>query len=218
MKRLLLVLGLTALPVIAASAAENRPAAPGCSVAGSDPVTLACPAVSPAFGAQLADVLTTILERRLDPQQVLDKLAEIEPAPAPGVARALDPVGRQLVITSLYGKPTGTIAIVADPVEGDAVGYGTSIAAPLSMVGWQISGNQISRKTLPPVAEMRGVAVLVRDAGAPPPAATELKAALATAHIIAPIRADPTLAADAIVLWIGKRPQFNPNRPPPPKS
>jgi hypothetical protein len=76
------------------------------------------------------------------------------------------------------------------------------------MAGWQIEGHQIRRaapKTLDPVS---GLAVVVRDRDAPPQKAVRLRAALTAAHVNAPLVSDPSLAAEATVLWIGKRPTF----------
>ena len=215
-KRLFLALGLIAIPAAAAQADAAAPG-PACSVVDSlltardpDTVTIGCKGVSPEFAGQLADLMNTILRRRLDPQLVGDKLADLEPATSSDVARDFTLTQRQTVIKVLYGKPIGQIAIVADPTESDAPGYATNIATALQMVGWQIAGNQITRKTVPALDEIRGVAVAVHDAAAPPHVAVALKAALQAANIETPIRSDPALAADATMLWIGKRPSFSP--------
>ena len=94
-------------------------------------------------------MLTQILQRRLDPQQVMAKLDELEPVPDRQVDRDLDAAHRQLIIQALVGKPTEQITIAADPKETDAGDYGKELATALLMVGWQIEGNQISRKEMP---------------------------------------------------------------------
>ncbi|MGH7092554.1 MAG: hypothetical protein ACREFB_03350 [Stellaceae bacterium] len=215
-KRLFLALGLIAIPAVAAPADAAAPG-PACSVVDSlltqqDPnmVTIGCKGVSPEFAGQLAALMNTLLRRRLDPQLVGDKLADLEPVTGAGVARNFSLAQRQIVIQALYGKPPGQVAIVADPTESDAPGYATDIATALQMVGWQIAGNQITRKTVPALVGTRGIAVAVRNAAAPPPIAVALKAALQAANIETPIRSDPALAADATMLWIGKRPSFTP--------
>ena len=176
-------------------------------------VTIGCNGIGEQFGGQLAGVLTEILQRRLDPQQVISKLGDLEPVPDVLVDRVLDAPHRQLIIQALFGQPAEQIAISADPLESDAGEYGKTIATALMMIGWQIEGNQISRKALPGLDHVHGLALLVHDPLSPPKKAEELKAALLKAQVEAPYRAAPTLAGDATMLWIGKRPSFNPLDP-----
>lgn len=218
MRRVLLALGLIAMPAFAAQAG-GPPPGPTCAVTDTlltrqDPntVTIGCRNVSAEFAARLADVLNAVLKRKLDPQLVVARLADLAPA-GDGVARNFTLAQRQSVVTALSGKPAAQVAIVADPTESDAPGYATSIATALQMVGWQVAGNQIARKMLPGLATVRGVAVAVHDAGTPPANALALKAALQAANVETPIRSDPTLSAGETVLWIGKRPSFNPGGP-----
>ncbi|HEX3881242.1 MAG TPA: hypothetical protein VHW66_01155 [Stellaceae bacterium] len=220
MKRLLLALALIAAPMAAARADDAPAGDHACGLVSAllvsqdqGSVTIGCNGIGEAFGGQLADVMTLILQRRLDPQQVLAKLEELAPVPAANVARDLDGANRQLLIQALVGKPVEQITIAADPKETDAGEYGKEIATALMMVGWQIEGNQISRKEVPTLAAVHGIAVVVRSDANPPPKAAALKAALFAAHVEAPLRADPTLAGDATVLWIGKRPSFDPLEP-----
>src|SRR6266851_1811521 len=133
--------------------------------------------------------------------------------PDQGVARTVDDNQRQQIIQSLFGKPAGQIAITAHPVVTDSAEFATAIATPLLQVGWQIEGQQIRRaapKSLEPVA---GLAIVVRDKGAAPPEALLLKAALSAAHITAALVADPSLAPDATLLWVGRRPAFTSTEP-----
>ncbi len=211
MKRFPVALSLLMLPL--AAQAQDRPPPSECALVSTllvsqdqGTVTFACSGITSEFGGQLAILLTHILKQRLDPQAVLAKLDDIEAAPASGVARALDEKQRQTLIKALVGKPAHRIVIAADPAVGDGGDYAKGIAQPLMMVGWQIEGNQITRKALPGLDQIRGVALIVRDRDAAPAKARELKAALAAARIVAPIMADPSLPPDAVILWIGKRP------------
>jgi hypothetical protein len=216
MKRVLLLLALIAIP-LASVRADDAPPQNGCGLVSAlliaqdqGTVTIACSGVSPEFGTLLAGLLTDVLQRKLDPRIVAAKLDEIEAAPEAGVARTFDSSQRQLVIKELVGKPGQEIAIAADPTESDAGDFAKDIATPLQMVGWQIAGNQITRKALPGFEDVPGVVLIVRDPNAPPEKARELKGALTDAHLVVPLLADPKLAPDAAVLWIGKRPSFNP--------
>lgn len=216
MKRLSIAIGLGLLLLAPGAARADDPPPPAnCAVSaqplfGGDPnaVTIACSGVSEAFANQLAELMTRILHDRLDPQMVNAKLDEVERVPDDGVARALDETQRQAILQKLVGKEAEQIAVVAHPAVDDSAGYGKDLATPLLMAGWQIEGRQIRRavsKTLEPV---QGVAVVVRDQNAPPQKAVRLKAALSAAHVTAPLVSDPQMAADATMLWIGKRPVF----------
>jgi hypothetical protein len=206
--------------IASGSVARADDAAPvGCSVGSTyilsqdkpdakGDVTINCSGLTEAFGNQLADVLTRILQNRLDPQMVLAKLSEVNSVPEEGVARVLDENQRQAIIQSLAGKPAAEVGITAHPAVDDSAEYAKAIAAPLLMVGWQIEGHQIQRtapKLLEPVS---GVGVVVRDTKAAPQKALQLQAALAAAHISATLLANPALAPEATVLWIGRRPVF----------
>jgi len=220
MKRLLLGLALIAAPICAARA-DDAPAQPrACGLVSAmlvsqdqGQVTIGCNGIGEPFGGQLADVMTEILQRRLDPQQVMDKLADLDPVPAANVNRDLDAAHRQLMVQSLVGKTPEQIAISADPKEADAGEYGKQLATALMMVGWTVEGNQISRKEVPGLAMVHGLVLVVRNDRNPPPKAVALKAALQAARVEAPLRSDPNLGADATVLWIGRRPSFTPLDP-----
>jgi hypothetical protein len=203
-----------------ASRAEDVPPA-GCTLGSasflSQPdqgdATINCTGLSEAVGRQLAEIMTRILQNRLDPQSVLAKLEEVDQIPQEGVARTVDENQRQLIIQNLIGKPVEQIAITAHQMVEDSAEYAKAIATPLMMVGWQIEGHQIRRaapKSLDPVL---GLALVVRDRGAPPQKALQLRAALAAAHIGAPLVSDPALAADATLLWVGRRPVLAPTEP-----
>jgi hypothetical protein len=222
MGRFILALALLLVPAMAARADDAAPAQTdsGCAVSSSvlsapdqGGVTIACNGVGDAFGGQFTDILNEILARRLDPQQVMAKLAEIDPVPSADTARDLDGAHRQLLVEALVGKPPGQIAIGADPKASDAGDYGKGIATALLMVGWQVEGNQIIRKEIPALNGVHGVAIVVRSEANPPAKAVALKAALKAAHVEAALRSDPTLAGDATLLWIGKRPTFSPLEP-----
>jgi hypothetical protein len=228
MRRLALTLALILLallvpplvPIGAARADDAAPADNPCSVSvnvSATPdqggVTIACNGVGEVFGNQFTDVLNTVLTRRLDPQQVMAKLAELDPVPNADAARDLDGAHRQLLVQALVGKPPEQIAIGADPKESDAGDYGKAIATAILMVGWQVEGNQILRKEIPALNGVHGVAIVVRNDANPPPKAVALREALKAAHVEAVLHSDPTLGGDATLLWIGKRPTFNPLEP-----
>jgi len=203
--------GATPMAISAARADEIPPA--GCSFAGASflsqadlgDVTINCTGLSEAFGRQLTEILTRILKNRLDPQMVLAKLEEVDQVPPEGVARTVDDNQRHLIIQSLIGKPVAQIAITAHLSVEDSAEYAKALATPLMMVGWQIEGNQVRRAAPKSLEPVQGLAVVVRDRGAAPQKALQLKAALAAAHISAALVSDPALAADATLLWIGRR-------------
>jgi hypothetical protein len=176
---------------------------------GQGQVMINCIGVTEEFGSQLAGVLTYVLQHRLDPQIVIAKLDEIEGMPAADAPRTLSADQGQTIVQSLAGKPGGTIAIVAYPDGKDAGDYALAIATKLQIAGWQIDGSQIRRAAPPNLAEITGMALVVHDEKSPPEAAVQLKQAMAAAKIFLPIIADPSLAADAEMLWIGNRPEFN---------
>ena len=214
MNRLLIAIGLSFLLLAPSAARPDDPPAPAsCGVstqplfgADQNSVTIACSGISEAFANQLAGLMTRILHDRLDPQLVNAKLDEVEPVPEDGVARSLDEGQRHAIVQSLAGKDGEQIMITAHPAVEDSAAYAKELATPLLMVGWQIEGHQIRRavsKTLEPV---QGVAVVVRDKSTPPQKAQRLKAALGAGRVHAPFVSDPSLAPEATVLWIGKRP------------
>ena len=173
-------------------------------------VTIDCAGLSEAFSKPFAEILTRIMKDRLDPQTVLAKLDEVDRIPQEGVARTVDDDQRQVIIQSLFGKPTGQIAITAHPIVEDSAEFAKSIATPLLQVGWQIVGQQIRRAAPTALEPVPGIAVVVRDKGAAPQQAVHLKAALDAARIPAGLVADPTMAPDATLLWVGQRPGFAP--------
>lgn len=210
MKRMLLPIALGLFVFSPAAYADDS----GCGLtsapllaqpAGS--VLIACVGgINDDFGNQLVDVLNKIVRDRLDPQAVLAKLEEIDGIPAEGAARSVSDRQRQAIIQSLAGKEAEQIAITAHPSVDDSAGYGKDIAAPLVMAGWQIEGHQIRRAAPKALEPVTGVAIVVRDRDAPPQKAARLKASLSAAHIAAALVSDPSLAPEATILWIGKRP------------
>lgn len=196
-----------------ARAQDATPAA--CTVASTNivsgdqgDVTITCTRLTEDVGQQFASILTRILQDRLDTQMVLAKLDEVDQIPEQGVARNVTEAQRQLILKNLTGKPTGLVAITAHPEAGDGPELAKGIATALLQAGWQIEGQQIRRIALPSLDPIPGLAVVVHDKGAPPQQAVRLKAALNAAHITAKLLADPTLAADATLLWIGRRPSL----------
>jgi hypothetical protein len=210
MKRLFAILLPGFVMISAAARADN-----GCGVVsdafvqqGQGQVMINCVGVNEAFGGQLAGVLTYIMQHRLDPEIVIAKLSEIEGAPEANVARTLSDDQGQTIVQNLIGSKAQQIAIVANPREEDTGDYAKVIATKLMMAGWQIEGSQIRRVALPGLDEMPGLVLVVRDERKPPEKALLLKKALAAAKILAPIVADPSMAADETLLWVGKRPSF----------
>jgi len=227
MKRFSAALGLLfpgLLLVVAAPGARAEETPPGCAVSSTNipaqdkgeakgEVAITCSGLTEAVGNQLAEVLTRILQNRLDPQMVLAKLAEVDRVPDEGVVRTVDENQRHLIIQSLVGKPAAQIAITAHPAVEDSAEFAKAIATPLVMVGWQIEGNEIRRVAIKSLEQVHGVAVVVRDKNAAPPKALQLRAALAAANIPASLLSDPALATDGTVLWVGRRPEFTPTDP-----
>jgi hypothetical protein len=215
MKPLLAAL-LSALFLVPVSArADDAPQGQGCGlVSGAlisqdqGQVMINCVGVTPEFGTQLAGILTYVLQHRLAPDVVIAKLDEIQGMPPGDAPRTLSADQGETIVQSLVGKPSATIAIVANPGGPDAGDYALAIATKLQIAGWQIEGSQIRRSALPNLAEINGIALVVHDDKSPPDAALRLKAAMAAAKIFLPIISDPTLANDAELLWIGKRPDF----------
>jgi hypothetical protein len=212
MRRSALALSLVlVLPAALARAEDQTP--PGCTVAGTNilqqqdqgEVQINCTGLSEAMGNQLVDIMTRILRDRLDPGMVLSKLDEVDKIPEEGVARTVDEGQKQLIIQTLNGKPAGKVTVTAHPAVEDSAEYAKAIALSLLQVGWQIEGQQIKRNAPAALDPVLGIAVVVRDRNTAPPTAVALKAALNKARIGAALVADPTMAADATLLWIGRR-------------
>lgn len=208
---------LSALVLFPVSAwADDAPQGQGCGVVSGalisqdqGQVMINCVGVSEEFGGQLAGILTYVLQHRLDPQIVVAKLDEIEGAPANDAPRTLSADQSQTIVQGLVGKPSATIAILANPGGTDAGDYALAIATKLQIAGWQIEGSQIRRTAPQNLADITGIALVVHDEKSPPESALQLKRAMAAAKIFLPIISDPSLAKDAELLWIGKRPDFN---------
>ena len=206
-------LAFSLLLCLSATTARAQDAPPGCAVAGTNipaqqdqgEVQFNCNGLSEAVGRQLADIMTRILQDRLDPTMVFAKLDEVDKIPGEGVARIVDDKQKQLLLQNLNGKPGGVIAVTAHPAVEDSAEYAKQIATSLLMVGWQIEGQQIKRTAPPTLDPVLGIAIVVRDRNAAPPQALRLKAALNAAHIGAALVADPAMAPDAALLWIGRR-------------
>lgn len=207
-------LALSLFLLVSAGAARADDAVPAaCTVASTNilsgdqgDVTITCTKLTEAVGEQFALILTRILQDRLDAQMVMAKLDEVDQIPEEGVARTVTEAQRQLILRSLSGKPAGLVAITAHPEAGDGPELAKGIATALLQAGWQIDGQRIRRIALPALNSTPGLAIVVHDKGAPPQQAVRLKAALNAAHITAKLLPDPTLAADATLLWIGRRP------------
>jgi hypothetical protein len=202
----------------AAWADDAAPAPPqqGCGLVsgalvsqGDGQVMINCVGVSQEFGGQLAGILTYVLQRRLDPEIVIAKLDEMEGLPAGGAPRSLTVDQGQILVQSLVGGKSAAISISADPDGVEAGNYALAIAMRLGMAGWQIEGSQISRTVPPGLEDIHGIVLVVHDEKAPPEKAAQLKKAMAAAKIFVPIVSKPDMAADAALLWVGKRPTLN---------
>jgi hypothetical protein len=219
MKRFAIALG-TALAVSAPAALAQNPPPPNCAVIGTNPltqsesdVTFSCSGMNEALAGPLTVVLTRILQDRLDPQAVLAKLNEVAALPVEGTARSVTDEQRQAIVRSLTGKPAAEVAMTAHPLVEDSAELAQALAMPLVMVGWQLQGNQIRRNAPRHLDPIPGIALVVRDAKAPPPKAEQLKAALIAARLGPTLISDPAMAPDGVLLWIGRRPGLPPEPP-----
>src|SRR5205085_172561 len=111
-------------------------------------------------------------------------------------ARAEDPIGCALTSAPLMAQPEGSAE------------YAKGIATPLTMVGWQIEGNQIRRAAPKALENLAGVAIIVRNIASAPPKALQLKKALAAGSIGAQLVADASVPEGGAMIWIGRRPVF----------
>jgi hypothetical protein len=210
---------VVALAVLLASAgtarADDQPPI-GCSVSSADisqetgigNVSIGCAGLSEALGNRLADILTRILQNRLDPAMVWTKLDEVDRIPDEGVARTVDESQRQLILQYLHGKESAQIAIGAHMQVEDSADFAKAIATALLSLGWQIEGNQIRRAAPKALDQVYGLAIIVKERLQPPPKALLLKSALAAAHIGTQLISDPTMPPEATMLWVGRRPVF----------
>jgi len=164
--------------------------------------------VTEAFGDQLVLVLNKILQNRMDPQAVLAKLDDVDSVPDEGAARIVSDGQRHAIIQALQGKDSGQVAVVAHPLVEDSAEYAKGIATPLTMVGWQIEGNQIRRAAPKALENLAGVAIIVRNIASAPPKALQLKKALAAGSIGAQLVADASVPEGGAMIWIGRRPVF----------
>jgi hypothetical protein len=172
-------------------------------------VTINCVGVTAEYGGQLAGILTYVLQHRLDPEIVVAKLDEIEGVPAGDEPRNLSAAQGQALVQSLLAAKPATIANVANPEGSEPGDYALALATRLGMAGWAIAGSQISRTVPKGLEDIHGVVLVVHDEKAPPEKVVALKKAMGVAKIFVPIISRPDLAADAAMLWIGKRPVLN---------
>lgn len=172
-------------------------------------VTINCVGVGEAYGAQLAGILTYVLQKRLDPEIVIAKLDEVSGGPAGDEPRNLSADQGQAIVKSLVGAKPAAIKIVADPEGAEPGNYALAIATRLGMAGWQAEGNQISRAVPPGLDEVHGLVLVVRDEKKPPEKAQQLKKALAAAKVFLPVISRADLAPDDAMLWVGLRPVLN---------
>jgi hypothetical protein len=214
-----LIPGLLSALLLVPAAAWAEGAAPGdqgCGLVsgalvsqGQGQVMINCVGVTEEYGGQLAGILTYVLQRRLDPELVIAKLDEVEGVPAGDTPRDLTADQGQALVQSLIGGKPAMIAVTADPDGPEPGDYALAIATRLGMAGWQIQGSQISRTVPSGLQDIHGVVLVVRDEKKPPAMALQLKKAMASAKIFLPIISRPDMAADAAMLWIGKRPTLN---------
>lgn len=219
MKRFAVALGFLVVITAPAARAQTPPPCtfvPATSLLGQNQidVTISCTGLGEAMGKQFADMLNKIVQDRLDPRSVIAKLDEVERIPEQGVARTVSDDQRQTIVQSLLGKPVAEVAISAHPLEDDSGDFAQALAMPLVMVGWHIEGDQIRRRAPKQLDPVPGLALVVRDRNAPPQKALQLRAALAAAQIGSALVSDPAQPPDAVLLWIGRRPELPPVEPP----
>jgi hypothetical protein len=215
MKRLLPILfgAMALLPV--AGFADDAPRGQGCGVVSGalisqdqGQVMINCIGVSEEFGTQLAGILTYVLQKHLDPEIVIVKLGEVDSVPLGDTPRTLSADQGQAIVQALVGT-TGQLAMAADPVGKDTADYALEIATKLGIAGWQIEGKQIRRGVPPGLEDLHGLVIAVHDQTAPPEKARQLKKAMTAAKVFVPIVSDPNLAADGLLLFVGKRATLN---------
>ena len=218
MNRVIIAFAVASI-VSSTALAQNAPQ-PVCNVIGNNvltqnesDVTIACSAMPEAMAGPLTAVLTRILQERLDPQQVMAKLNEVAALPVEGAGRTVTEDQRQAIMRSLHGKPTAEVAMIAHPLIDDTAELAQAVATPLVMVGWQLQGNQIRRAAPRNLDPVPGIAIVVRDPAKLPPKAEQLKTALIAGRLGPALIADPAMAPDAVVLWIGRRPGAPPEPP-----
>ena len=214
------VCALAAASLLAPAALAQNAPQPVCNVIGTNPltqneadVTIACSGMPEGLAGPLTAVLTRILQERLDPQQVIAKLSEVAALPVEGTARTITDDQRQAIVKSLHGKPAAEIAMIAHPLVDDTAELAQALATPLVMVGWQLQGDKIRRAAPRNLEAVPGIAIVVRDAAKLPPKAEQLKAALIAGRLGPTLVSDPTMAPDAVLLWIGRRPGAPPEPP-----
>jgi hypothetical protein len=217
MKQLIPALLSALLLAPAAAWADDAPSdVKGCGLVsgalisqGQGEVMINCVGVNEEFGAQLAGILTYVLQNRLDPEVVVAKLNEIEGVPEGDAPRSLTVDQGQTIVESLLKGLPATIAIVANPAGTDSADYALAIATRLGMASWQIEDKQIRRVAPPGLGDIPGLVLVVKNDKAPPEKAVTLKKAMAAAKIFLPIISDPKMADGGALLWVGKRPSFS---------
>ena len=209
-----LLLGIAA-PAARAQTPPPCALVPSTSLLGQNQidVTISCAGLGEALGKQLTDMLNKVVQDRLDPRSVMAKLDEVERVPDEGVARTISDDQRQRIVQGLLGKPIAEVAISAHPLAADSGEFAQALAMPLVMVGWHIEGDQIRRRAPKQLDPVQGLALVVRDRNKPPEKALQLRAALAAAQIGSALISDPAQAPDALLLWIGRRPELPPAEP-----
>jgi hypothetical protein len=215
MKRLLSPLFGALLLVPAVARADDAPQGQGCGLVsgalisqGQGQVMINCVGVSEEFGAQLAGILTYVLQKRLDPEIVIAKLDEVSGVPEGDAPRVLSADQGQAIVQALVGTKA-QISMAADPGGKDAGDYALAIATKLGIAGWQIEGSQIRRSVPPGLDDIHGIVLVVHDEKTPPATAVQLKKAMDAAKLFLPVISNPDVSADGVLLWVGKRAALN---------
>jgi hypothetical protein len=120
-------------------------------------------------------------------------------------SRTLSQAQGQRVATAVSRIPKGKIVVTAYMSAEDGQDYGAYVASAIVAGGWSVEGNRINRAVGTVADQIRGLALLVRDATAPPRVALQLSEALASEGLAAPLATDPALPEETILLWIGRR-------------
>src|SRR5262249_23536103 len=104
-KPCLVLLAILLVMMPGAARADDQPQV-GCSISGSDisqdtgigSISITCNGLNDSLGNRFADILTRVLQDRLDPAMVWSKLDEVDRIPVEGVARNVDESQRQLIL------------------------------------------------------------------------------------------------------------------------
>jgi hypothetical protein len=119
--------------------------------------------------------------------------------------RVLSQASGQKIVEVLSKFAPQEIVITAFMSAEDGQSYGAHLGSAIIGGGWRVRGDAVNRAIATVADQIKGLAVLVKDAANPPESAKQLQSALAAAGLAAPGLQDPSLADKDVVLWIGRR-------------